>query len=434
MKKTRNNISKDDILRRQPGNRLKQVQPTENSLLTDATILRNNQELQVYKLELEIQNQELLMARELADKNADKYIELYDFAPSGYFTLSKDGRIVELNLKGAVFIGRERQKLINSRFSLFVSLDTRQVFNNFLETIFLTKSTQSCEVIINSKDKKQPVFVYITGRYIKNEDSCQIIMINISERIQAEEDLKYSMIELTTAYKQLAAYTYDNKELKQFAYISSHQLQQPLRTITNFIHILEEDYGALFDQKAQSYLNTIKDSTERMASLITSLSHYSRLGHNMYLQSVDFNELTKEVIIDLDALITASQTIIDVSHMPVMNAYKDEIRQVFQNLITNAVKFQKKGAQPIIRIGSEKIENYWKFSVSDNGIGIPSDQFDNVFRIFQRLHIDESEYPGKGIGLAYCKKIIELHQGEIWIESDVNKGTSFYFTLPSLKL
>jgi light-regulated signal transduction histidine kinase (bacteriophytochrome) len=248
----------------------------------------------------------------------------------------------------------------------------------------------------------------------------------------AEEELRNRMVELQNAYLQLQQYKFNNEELRQFTYISSHQLQQPLRTIKNFVQILEEDYQAIFDEKAIKYLNTIKDSTSRMNSLIQALSQYSRLGVQKKLKPVDCNELLNDVITDLNSVITTSGASIEVTNMPVMNVYEDEIRQVFQNLIENAIKFQNKNTRPEIQIRSKNLENKWQFSVSDNGIGIHPDQSKKVFDIFQRLHRNEDEYVGNGIGLAFCKKIVELHQGEIWVESNKTKGVTFYFTLKNL--
>jgi light-regulated signal transduction histidine kinase (bacteriophytochrome) len=257
---------------------------------------------------------------------------------------------------------------------------------------------------------------------------------DISVRKKAEEDLKNKMDELMGAYNQLEMFAFDNKELKQFAYISSHQLQQPLRTIKNFVQIFEEDYHQLFDEAAKNHLNTIKESTERMNSLIMALSDYSRLGHNKKIKSVDFNKIVKEVLSDLNENIKSSKAVIKVGDMPTINAYEIEIRQVFQNLIANAIKFQEKNNLPMVQIHSMKKDDKWQFSVSDNGIGIAPEQFKKLFNMFQRLHASEKEFLGKGIGLAFCKKIIELHQGELWVESNKEQGVTFYFTIPNLTI
>jgi light-regulated signal transduction histidine kinase (bacteriophytochrome) len=171
-----------------------------------------------------------------------------------------------------------------------------------------------------------------------------------------------------------------------------------------------------------------------MYTLISALSDYSRLGLNKTLRLVDFNELIKNVISDLDAAIKSAGAEIYVSEMPVINAYEIEIHQVFLNLIGNAIKFHQKDRKPVVRVKSEKIADAWKFSVSDNGIGISPTHFSKLFNMFQRLHADESEFEGKGIGLTVCKKIIDLHQGRIWVESNKDQGVTFFFTIPGLTL
>ena len=257
---------------------------------------------------------------------------------------------------------------------------------------------------------------------------------NITERKQAESDQKDRMNELTSAYKQLDRYISDNKELKQFAYISSHQLQEPLRTISNFTQIIEEDYSGELNSTALKHFNIIKKSSERMNSLIMALSDYSQLGLNKKLQRIDSKKIVNEVISDLKSEIETSNSSVEVSGMPVLNVYVSEFRQVFQNLLTNAIKFQKKDNHPEIKIGSEKIDGSWQFSIRDNGIGIAPDHLERIFNMYQRLHVNEEEYEGKGIGLAFCKKIIELHQGKIWVKSTLGQGTTICFTIPNLIL
>lgn len=170
-----------------------------------------------------------------------------------------------------------------------------------------------------------------------------------------------------------------------------------------------------------------------MSTLIKSLLDFSRLGHNTKLTLVDCKSLIDVVMLDLGTMIKNSNTEIEVSEMPTLNIYEVEIRQVFQNLITNAVKFQKEGTRPKIKIHSKKINDIWQFCVNDNGIGINPLYFERIFDIFQRLHTND-KYEGNGIGLSNCKKIIESHHGKIWVESTPEQGTSFYFTIPNLTL
>jgi light-regulated signal transduction histidine kinase (bacteriophytochrome) len=224
-----------------------------------------------------------------------------------------------------------------------------------------------------------------------------------------------------------------NKVLKQFAYVASHDLQEPLRTVSNYMQVFNEDYSALLDDRARQYLHSVNNATKRMSMVIESLLDFSRLGNTAKLAYVNCNKLLDEVIADLDSAIKTSNAIIEVTEMPKLNVFETEMRQVFQNLITNAIKFHKKGTQPQIMISAERIGNKWKFSIRDTGIGIAPVHFERVFDIFQRLHTSD-EYEGNGIGLANCKKIIQLHKGEIWLESALGQGTTFHFIIPDLPI
>jgi light-regulated signal transduction histidine kinase (bacteriophytochrome) len=251
------------------------------------------------------------------------------------------------------------------------------------------------------------------------------------ELIIANKELLYQNSEKEKRATELTA---ANKVLEQFTYIASHDLQEPLRTISNYMKVFEEDYLQLLDDNAAKYIHSINEATARMSILIKALHDYSRLGRKISFLPVDCNKLVIDVISDLDRLIKSSNAIIKVDPLPVLDISETDIRQVFQNLIINAVKFQKTDNQPIIHINCRKIIDKWKFSVTDNGIGIEPEHFERVFDIFQRLHTNEKEYKGNGIGLANCKRIIQLHQGEIWLESTPDLGSAFHFTIPNLSL
>lgn len=262
----------------------------------------------------------------------------------------------------------------------------------------------------------------------KENRAAELVLANKELAFQNEEKEKRAA-ELIKMNKELEQFAHANKELKQFAYIASHELKEPLRTIANFIQIINEDSLGNLDDKTGEYLGIIGNSTRRMSLLINSLLHFSRLGINKRLKNVDCKEIIHSVLSDLANIIKLSNATIEVGEMPKLNVYEIEFRQIFQNLITNAIKFQKKDSLPKIQIRSEKINENYIFSVSDNGIGIDPTYFDRIFDIFQRLHSTEEVYDGTGIGLAYCKKIIQLHQGEIWVESESGKGSTFYFTI-----
>jgi light-regulated signal transduction histidine kinase (bacteriophytochrome) len=175
----------------------------------------------------------------------------------------------------------------------------------------------------------------------------------------------------------------------------------------------------------------VNSAVTRMSMLVKSLLDFSRLGHSTKLSFVDCKALVEVVIADLETMIRMANADIEVFDMPHLHVYEVEIRQVFQNLIVNAIKFRREGCRPRIEIRSTKVAEGWRFSVADNGIGISPVHFERIFDIFQRLHTSE-EYEGNGIGLSNCKKIVESHQGTIRVESAASHGSTFYFTIPEL--
>lgn len=219
-----------------------------------------------------------------------------------------------------------------------------------------------------------------------------------------------------------------NKELEQFAYVASHDLQEPIRTSSGFADLLQRQYKGRLDEKADKYLSYIIYSSERMNTLIKELLNYSRIGFEEKRVSINCNALMNEVIADLQKSITDTGAIIRFDNLPEINGYANAIKQLFQNLVSNALKFKREGILPEITIQGKPDGRRWSFSITDNGIGIAKEYFDRIFFIFQRLH-NRSEYEGSGIGLSHCKKIIELHNGKIWVESTPGTGTTFHFTI-----
>jgi light-regulated signal transduction histidine kinase (bacteriophytochrome) len=220
-----------------------------------------------------------------------------------------------------------------------------------------------------------------------------------------------------------------NVELEQFVYIASHDLREPLRTTAGFVELLQRQYGEKLDEKAKNYLGFITQSTERMRILINDLLEYSRIGAEREKQKVQVGEVVANVIADLGSAIAESKANIAVDPMPIVNGYPTAIKQLFQNLIANAIKFKRKEVAPQIDIRVEEDSNEWKFSIADNGIGISEQHRKRIFMIFQRLH-HRKEYEGSGIGLAHCKKIVEMHNGNLWMEPNERNGSVFYFTIP----
>lgn len=219
-----------------------------------------------------------------------------------------------------------------------------------------------------------------------------------------------------------------NNELGQFAYIASHDLQEPLKTITNYVGLFREEYKDKFDENAEKYLEAVTRAAKRMQKLIKDVLDYSDLGQNKNNSLINCSQLLEGVLSDMAVSIKESNTKINCGSLPVINGYSS-LNYLFQNLISNAIKFGKKDIITVINITAQDRGNEWLFAVTDNGIGIDQMNYERIFAIFQKLH-SQKKYTGTGIGLAHCKKIVELHGGKIWVESEIQMGSTFYFTIP----
>ncbi|ANQ50569.1 sensor histidine kinase [Flammeovirga sp. MY04] len=219
-----------------------------------------------------------------------------------------------------------------------------------------------------------------------------------------------------------------NHELEQFAYTTSHDLQEPLRSITSLTELLKNTYKDQFDHNGNQMLDYIHSSADRMINLIKALLEYSKIGRNRTLSNIDCDQMMTDVLQDLRISLSESNAKIRFNNLPVIRGYEIELRLLFQNLITNAIKFKRPDVDPVVTISSIHMAGEWMFAFQDNGIGIKKEHLENIFIIFNRLH-SKSEYEGSGIGLAHCQKIVDLHHGSIWVESDSEFGSTFYFTI-----
>lgn len=224
-----------------------------------------------------------------------------------------------------------------------------------------------------------------------------------------------------------------NEELQQFAYVASHDLQEPLRAISGYVQLLQRNYKLLLDEKAHHYIAQAVDSAARLQALINDLLAYSRVGsRGRPFAACDCGEALRDALRDMETLIAETGAQIVVDPLPIIEGDMPQLTSLFQNLIHNAIKYR--GAHPPrVHIRVERQPESWLFSVQDNGIGIEPEYFERIFVIFQRLHT-RREYPGTGIGLAVAKRIVERHGGRIWVESEFGAGSVFHFTIPDRKV
>ena len=241
--------------------------------------------------------------------------------------------------------------------------------------------------------------------------------------------------ELQTATDQLEAKTRElersNRELEQFAAVASHDLQEPLRMVTSYLSLIDRRAGEKLDEKERSFLRFAVDGGKRMQQMITDLLAYSRVGLSAgAVAAVDLNAVIEEALANLGVARAEKNALITRDPLPTLRVDRARFIQLFQNLVGNALKFSRPGESSEIHVGCRPEEGGWHFTVRDNGIGIAEKDFDRIFILFQRLHSRE-EYPGTGIGLSVCQKIVERHGGRIWVESAPGQGTTFHFTLPA---
>lgn len=249
---------------------------------------------------------------------------------------------------------------------------------------------------------------------------------DISERKLVQELLEASLTTQTHYAKEL---TRSNAELEQFAYVASHDLQAPLGTIVGYAQLLERRCQNQLDPQANKFIANIVSSCERMQSLIDGLLEYSRVNKSQKVfELVDCNRVFDEACANLQVAIGNNQAVVTRTDLPVVTGDNFQLVQLFQNLIGNALKYRRT-EPPIVRASAALDGENWLFSVQDNGIGIAADFYPRIFQIFQRLHT-QREYSGTGIGLAICQKIVERHGGRIWVESALDRGSTFYFYLP----
>jgi PAS domain S-box-containing protein len=343
-------------------------------------------------------------------------------------------RILDAMPLGFVVVGKDKivRRLNNSALGLMGCESEAEVVGSLCHKTFCSADEDKCPILdlkqhldrsermlVTRDGGRVPILKSVVPVVLDDEEVLLEGFIDISERKRAEEELNRTAAELARS----------NAELEQFAYVASHDLQEPLRMVASYAQLLEKCYKGKLDSDADDFIAFIVDGATRMRALITDLLAYSRVGtRGKSLEATDCESVFEQVIANLQMAIEETNAVVTHDRLPSAMADELQLSQVFQNLIGNAIKFHGE-ERPLVHVSAKQRGREWVFSVQDNGIGISPEHTDRIFVIFQRLH-GGGEYPGTGIGLAICKKIVERHGGRIWVESQPGKGSTFYFTIP----
>ncbi|SNB44752.1 PAS domain S-box protein [Geobacter sp. DSM 9736] len=360
-------------------------------------------------------------------ESEELFRDVFAHAPVGMAICDPGGRFLYVNGAYCGIVGYDREEILGGGLGFQQLTHPEDVGTNV-------------ELFQRLVAGELPYF-FLEKRNIRKDGSSVWVRISVTVRRDAEErpfqaialvedihDRKMAEHELNRTLEELAR---SNRELEQFAYVASHDLQEPLRMISGYLVLLERKYRGRLDEKADSYIHFAVDGAQRMQKLIEALLSWSRITtRGAELEPVNMGGALADAVANLAAVIGETGAEMKADPLPTVTGDATLLIQLFQNLIGNALKYTKPGVPPRVHVSAHRDGNEWVFFVRDNGIGIQHQHFDRIFQIFQRLHTRE-EYPGTGIGLAACKKIVERHHGRIWVESTPGDGSTFFFTLPA---
>ncbi len=351
-------------------------------------------------------------------------LRLFDTLESiqdGFYTMDNNWNITYWNQEAEKISGNKSDYMIGKNFwEFYEGRMSKKIYTAF-------HKAKKSNVPIRTEAYSKIASQWYELNAFPSEIGLSVYFKNITERKRTESKLKKMYRDLENHIKELA---FSNQELEQFAYVASHDLQEPLRMITSFLSLIEKKYDDVLDEKGKQYIFFAVDGAKRMRQIILDLLEFSRVGKKeSKLEEVDLNNVVEDITLLYRKEIEDKKAILQFEGLPKIRTYATPIKQVFQNLISNSLKYTKADRSPIINITCHENQTAWKFEIKDNGIGIDREYFDKIFIIFQRLH-NREEYTGTGMGLAITKKIVESLKGEISLTSEVNQGTIFYLSIP----
>jgi len=333
---------------------------------------------------------------------------------------------------------KKRVKEASEGFSKIINVDTAAAETISLDEIISEEDIERFDSQFNDLIAKKAVAVHLDVKC--NNASQETVWCNIKIApliVEGKPSTNFyccTLIDINERKESENKMRELNMELERFAYLASHDLKEPLRTVTSFTKLFKKDYEKIIDENGHKYLDFIENASGRMITLTNDLLIYSQLDDkSLNFQPINLNLLISEILEDLQKQISENGAKITVEKLPITICDALQIRQLFQNLIANSLKYRKKTTKPKIFISCENKKTHLEFSVKDNGIGIETEYHQKIFEVFKRLHSQSSEYQGTGIGLANCKRIVDNHQGKIWVKSSLNRGSTFYFTIPKTK-
>jgi signal transduction histidine kinase/DNA-binding response OmpR family regulator len=377
------------------------------------------QELQIHQIELEMMHEELMQSKNETDTLLAKHLDIYDFAPIGYFTLNPGGTILQANLTGAGLLHVERSLLIGRPFRLHISDASYPAFDTFFKKTVEGKTRGSCELML-PKTGGASRFVQLKARSSEDGKECYMSMMDITGRKQAETALEERTRQLQNV----------SLDLESFSFHVAHDLHAPLRAIDGYSRMILKNQEVQFNEEARNKFQMIRSNTEKMTKLIDALLSFSRLGRvDPSITQLDMEGIFFDVWKELKGAHPDRAMTLEIDRLPQCMGDRNLMAQVCSNILNNAVKFSRLRDVALIEIGGYPEENESVYYVRDNGIGFDMAFQDKLFSVFQRLHGEE--YDGTGIGLALVKRIMNRLSGQVWAEAKINEGATFYFSLPS---
>ena len=421
-----NKKSKSEALRRKAEDSLEKNISNNYTTHLEGDYLKLIHELQVHQVELELQNEELIQATERAETVSDKYSELYDFAPIGYFTLSREGYINELNLMGASMLNKERSELVNRMFAVFISNDTKPVFKLFREKIISSFVLETCEVIL-ATDGSLPIHVNLTGIVSKDGEQCLVTAADITRQNQAEANLILKNQELEKLLVQK----------DKFFSLVAHDLRAPFNGFLGLTEIIAKEWSSLETDEIQKMGDTMWRSATNLFKLLENLLQWSQMEQGL----MPFNPGVFRLFTFIEESLASEyqtaenkeiEVIVDIPLDIFVMADAKMLRSILSNLYSNATKFTPQGGKITFSARYSSVDRV-EISVKDTGIGMNKDMQNRLFLLNRQINRKGTDGElSTGLGLFLCKEFIEKHNGTIWVESEEGKGSTFNFNIPCI--